>query len=128
MPNALKLLQTSPASNPDRNLLAVTVSGAYVNGTADALPLTAIADPGALGQVPLNNPGAQPPPVTPRWFGCTPGYYAQVQRTVDAGATSFGLRWFDLVNHAELASGNYPAAIAGGESFLEVLVPTFQNT
>jgi hypothetical protein len=125
--NALKLLQTSPASNPDRNFAAITVSGNYVNGTADPLPLTAIADPGALGQVPLNNPGAQPPPVSPRWFGFAGGYYAQVQRTVANGVTSFGLRWFGAEG-AEVATGAFPAAITGGEHFLEILVPTYQNT
>ena len=48
--NALTLVQTSSASNPDTNIVKVAVTGAYVQGTADALPLTAIADPQALNQ------------------------------------------------------------------------------
>ena len=125
--NALSLLQTSPASNPDTNIAKVTVSGAYVQGTADTLPLSNIADPLALGQVPLNNPGAQPPPVTPEVFGFWDGYYPQVQRTVTNGVTSFGLRWFESEG-TELPSEAYPAAITGGETFLRILVPTYQNT
>ena len=62
MANALKLVQTSPASNPDTNLVQVTVSGDYTSGTPDPLPLADIADPQALNQVPLNNVGAAPPP------------------------------------------------------------------
>lgn len=125
--NALKMAQTSPANNPDRNLVAITVSGNYTNGTADPLPLTAISDPQVVTQVPLNNPGAAPPPVSPRWSGFANGYYAQVQRTVANGVTSFGLRWYSNQG-AELGSGAFPADITGGEHFLEVLVPTQQNT
>jgi hypothetical protein len=125
--NALKLVQVSPASNPDKNLCALTVSGNYVNGTADALPLSAISDPGAIGQVPLNNPGQNPPPVPPRVFGFADGYYAQVQATVANGVTTFGLRWFASEGN-ELASGAYPAAIAGGQLFVEIQVPVQQNT
>ena len=128
MANALELVQTSPASNPDKNFVSVTVTGAYVDGTPDNLPLNLIADPQVLGQVPQPNPGQNPPPVTPRVFGFTPGYFAQVERTVANGVTSFGLRWFQLSTGAELASGAYPAAITGGEIFLEILVNTQQNT
>jgi hypothetical protein len=127
MANALTLVQTSPASNPDTNLVKSVVSGAYVSGTADPLPLTSIADPDSLVQVPLNNPGAAPPPVTPEVFGYTPGYFAQVQRIVTNGVTSFGLRWFQLSTGAELATGNFPAAITGGEIFLRILCPTVQQ-
>lgn len=125
--NALTLVQTSPASNPDTNIVKVAVTGAYVQGTADALPLTAIADPQALNQVPLNNPSQNPPPVTPEVFGFTLGYFAQVQKSVANGLTSFGLRWFQLSTGAELASANYPAAITGGEVFLRILCPTVQQ-
>ena len=126
--NALTLKQTfSPASNPDKNIVAITVSGNYTNGTADPLPLNAIADPGALGQVPQPNPGQNPPPVSPKWSGFAGGYYAQVQRTVTNGVTAFGLRWYASEGN-ELGSGAFPAAITGGEHFLEVLVNTYQNT
>ena len=125
--NALTLVQTSPASNPDTNIVKVAVTGAYVQGTADTLPLSAIADPQVLNQVPLNNAGSAPPPVTPEVFGFTPGYFAQVQRSVAAGVTSFGLRWFQLSTGAELASANYPAGITGGEVFLRILCPIVQQ-
>ncbi len=124
--NALTLVQTSPASNPDKNIMSCAVTGAYVNGTADTLPLSAIADPQILVQVPLNNIGAAPPPVTPRWFGFCAGYYAQVQRIVTNGVTSFGLRWFASEGN-EIATANYPAAILNGESFIEALSQTTQQ-
>lgn len=124
--NALNLVQTSPASNPDKNFLACTVSGNYTDGTADPLPLSAITDSQVLVQVPQNNIGAAPPPVTPRWFGFCAGYYAQVQRTVTNGVTSFGLRWFSSQG-SELGSGAFPAAITGGESFIEMLCQTVQQ-
>jgi hypothetical protein len=126
MSNKLALLQTSPPSNPDTNLCSVAVSGNYTNGTADPLPLTAIADPGAMGQVPMNNPGAAPPPVTPEVFGYWNGYYAQVQRTTANGVTSFGLRWYSSQGN-ELGSGAFPAAITGGETFLRIVVPLFKQ-
>lgn len=122
MSNKLTLLQTSPPSNPDRNVCSCAVSGNYTQGTADPLPLTAIADPGAIGQVPMNNPGAAPPPVSPRAFGYWNGYYPQVQRTVTNGVTSFGLRWYESEGN-ELGSGGYPGGITGGETFIEILVP-----
>jgi hypothetical protein len=124
--NALTLVQTSPASNPDTNIVKVTVSGAYVITVADTLPLNAISDPQQLNQVPLNNAGAAPPPVTPEVFGFWAGYYAQVQRIVTNGVTSFGLRWFESEG-TELPSENYPAAITGGETFLRILCPTTQQ-
>lgn len=125
--NALTLVQTSPASNPDINIVKVAVTGAYVQGTADTLPLSAISDPQVLNQVPLNNARSAPPPVTPEVFGFTPGYFAQVQRSIANGLTSFGLRWFQLSTGAELTSENYPAAITGGEVFLRILCPTVQQ-
>jgi hypothetical protein len=125
--NALSLVQTSPASNPDTNMLKVTVTGAYVNGTADTLPLNAISDTQQLNQVVSNNIGSAPPPVTPEVFGFTLGYFAQVQRVVTNGVTSFGLRWFQLSTGAELASENFPAAITGGEIFLRMLCQTTQQ-
>jgi hypothetical protein len=125
--NALSLVQTSPASNPDTNIVKVTVTGAYVSGTADVLPLNAIADPLALNQVVSNNIGSAPPPVTPEVFGYTPGFFAQVQRLVTNGVTSFGLRWFQLSTGAELASENFPAGITGGEIFLRMLCQTVQQ-
>lgn len=124
--NLLTLKQTSPASNPDTNIVAVAVSGSYTSGTADPLPLATIADPDVLAQVPLNDPGQAPPPVSPQVFGFAGGYYAQVQRTVSAGQTSFGLRWY-LSEGSELGSGAYPAAITGGETFLRILCPTVQG-
>jgi hypothetical protein len=122
MPNALTLVQTSPASNPDKNTVSCAVTGAYTSGTPDPLPLAAIADPQELVQVPMNTT----PPVTPRWFGFCAGYYAQVQRSVSAGVTSFGLRWF-AAEGSELASANFPAAILNGESFIEILCQTTQQ-
>lgn len=124
--NVLTLVQTSPASNPDTNIVKSTVSGNYVSGTADPLPLGSIADPQALNQVPLNNAGAAPPPVTPEVFGFWDGYYAQVQRTVANGVTSFGLRWFESEG-TELGSGAFPAGITGGETFVRILCPTVQQ-
>lgn len=124
--NALTLVQTSPATNPDRNIVKATVSGNYTSGTLDPLPLEHIADSQVLVQVPLNNPRQNPPPVTPRWFGFCTGYYAQVQHTVANGISSFGLRWFSP-GGAELGSGAFPAQITGGESFIEILCPTTQQ-
>lgn len=124
--NALTLVQTSPVTNPDRNIVKAVVTGAYVLGTSDPLPLANIADPQVLVQVPLNDSGQNPPPISPRWFGFCAGYYAQVQRTVVNGITSFGLRWF-ASEGTELATGAFPAAITGGESFIEILCPTTQQ-
>ena len=122
--NALSLAQTSPASNPDRNLVQVTVSGAYVHGTADPLPLDDISDPGALSQVPFD---PQRLVVTPSVYNAwCAGYYAQVERTVADGVSSFGLRWFESEG-TELGSDPYPAAITGGEIFLEVLCPVTEQ-
>lgn len=127
MANALTLVQTSPATNPDRNIVDVAPSGNYVSGTPDNLPLAAIADPKVIVQVPLNNPGQNPPPVTPYILNnYTPGYYPVVERTVTNGVTSFGLRWFVSTTGVELASMAYPAAITGGETFLEILCPVTQ--
>jgi len=125
MANAVALVQTSPASNPDRNIVKVTVSGSYVNGTADTLPLTAISDPQVLVQVPFN---PQNLPVTPYLLNsATPGYFAEVQRVTTNGVVTFGLRWFQLSTGAELISEAYPAAITGGEIFIEILCPTVQQ-
>lgn len=118
MPNKLSLLQVSPPSNPDTNITSVVVSGAYVNGTADPLPLDAIADPGGIGQVPMPNYKKNGPLVDPQIFGFASGYYAQVQKANDG---SFGLRWFSSQG-AELGSGNFPAGITGGRLFLRILV------
>jgi hypothetical protein len=126
--NALSLVQVSPASNPDTNIVNCTVGGNYVAGTPDPLPLNAIADPGAIGQVPMPGVAQNPPAVTPQVVNANcGGYYAQVVRTVAAGQTSFGLRWYGAEG-AELASGAYPAAITGGEIFIAILVNTSQNT
>ena len=123
--NALTLVQTSPASNPDRNIVKCVVSGNYTSGTADPLPLSSISDSQVLVQVP-GLPA--PPPVTPYLLNeYTPGYYAQVQRVTTAGVVSFGLRWFQLSTGAELATGAFPAAITGGEIFLEILEPVTQQ-
>jgi hypothetical protein len=135
--NTLSLVQVKPLTNPDTNIVKVTVSGAYVNGVGDTLPLNTIADPGMIGQVPMPNPGQNPPPVTPCLLNQdTPGYQAYVHRSVAAGIggaaaiTTFFLRWWNYtVSPAvELASGAYPAAITGGETFLEIDVPIYQNT
>ena len=123
MANALTLVQVSPPSNPDRMIVKCAVSGNYTNGTPDPLPLGAIGDPSAIGAIPLPGVGTNPPPVTPGVFNSfTEGYTPVVERTVTGGQTSFGLRWWDNANHAELASGAFPAAITGGEIFLEILV------
>ncbi|HUD74177.1 MAG TPA: ice-binding family protein [Terracidiphilus sp.] len=95
----LTLLQTSPATNPDRNIVKVNFSGIYPAG-GDLIPLTNIADPQVLVQVPLNNPTQAPPPVTPyilnEWLD---GYYGQIQRVVTgsglAAQTNFYLRMFN---------------------------------
>lgn len=119
--NALTLVQTSPSSNPDRMVLKCVVSGNYVNGTPDPLPLDAISDAAAIGVIPNAGSKTNPPPVPPRVFGFAGGYYAQVQKTVANGQTSFGLRWFASEGN-ELGSGAFPAAITGGQLFAEVLV------
>lgn len=127
--NALTMAQTSPASNPDTNLCSIATTGAYVSGTADPLPLTAIADSQLVVQVPLNNPGMNPPTVDPDWFGYAAGYYAQVQRTgagTVASPYAWGLRWF-LFEGSELGSGNFPAAITGARHFLRILCPVTQQ-
>lgn len=121
MANQLTLVQTSPSSNPDRMLLKCAVSGDYVNGTPDPLPLNAVADPTAIGVIPNTGSATNPPPVTPGIFNqYTPGFFAVVERSVAAGQTTFGLRWYQLSTGAELISEAYPAAITGGEIFLEV--------
>lgn len=125
--NALTLVQTSPATNPDRNIVKVTPSGAYPVG-GDPLPLTAIADSQVLVQVPLNNPGQNPPPVTPYFLNYyTPGFYPVVERIVTAGITSFVVRWFISTTGIEIAAGAYNANILSGEVFLEILCPTTQQ-
>lgn len=125
--NLLTLVQTSPATNPDTNVVKVVVSGNYTNGTADPLPLSAILDPQVLVQVPLNNPGQNPPPVTPYFLNIYAlGFYALVQRTVANGITSFGLRWFQESTNAELVTGAFPAGITGAEIFIAILCPVTQ--
>lgn len=127
--NALTLVQTSPASNPDTNLASIATTGAYVSGTPDPLPLSSIADPQTLVQVPMNNPGIAPPNVDPEWFGFAAGYYAQVQRTGAGTAASpyaWGLRWF-LSEGSELGTGAFPAAILAARQFLRILCPTTQQ-
>jgi hypothetical protein len=120
--NALTLVQTSPASNPDKNIVKCVITGAYVNGTADTLPLSAIADSQVLVQVPFNQQNLT---VTPSILNeYVPGYYAQVQRVTTAGVVTFGLRWFQLSTGAELVTEAYPAAILAAELFLEILCPT----
>ena len=126
--NALSLVQTSPASNPDTNIVKCTVSGNYVAGTADPLPLSAIADPGCIGQVPTPSIGTNPPPVTPQVVNANcGGYYAQVERSVAAGVTSFGLRWYGAEG-SELGSGAFPAVITAGEIFIAILVNLVTTT
>ncbi len=119
--NALELVQTSPSSNPDRMLCALTVSGDYTNGTPDPLPLAAISDPSAIGVIPNAGSATNPPLVPPRVFGFAGGYYAQVEKTVANGQTTFGLRWFSSQGN-ELASGAFPAAITGGQLTAEIFV------
>lgn len=127
MSNILTLKQTSPATNPDRNIVDVSPSGNYTNGTPDPLPLNAILDPLSLTQVPMNNIGSNPPPVTPYILNnYTPGFYPIVERTVANGTTSFGLRWFVSTTGIEIGSGAYNAAIVNGETFLEILCPVTQ--
>jgi hypothetical protein len=117
--NALKLVQTSPASNPDKMSCALTVSGDYTNGTPDPLPLNAISDPTAIGVIPNAGSETNPPSIPPRVYGFAGGYEAQVQKTVANGQTTFGLRWY--LGGVELASGAFPAAISGGQLFCDVL-------
>ena len=127
MANQLTLVQVSPPSNPDRMLVKCVVSGNYTNGTPDPLPLGAIQDPSAIGAIPLPGVATNPPPVTPGIFNSyTPGFFPVVERVVTgAGAsqqTAFGLRWYQLSTGAELISEAFPAAITGGEIFLEIPV------
>ena len=127
--NALTMVQTSPASNPDTNFCSIATTGNYTNGTPDPLPLTAIADPQVVVQVPLNNPGAAPPNVDPVWSGYANGYYAQVQRTgagTLASPYAWGLRWYSNQG-AELGSGAFPAAILAARHFLSILCPVTQQ-
>lgn len=118
--NAIVLVQVSPQSNPDTNVVKVTPSGNYTSGTPDPLPkLGDIPDPNAIGQVPM----PVTPLVTPSVKNSnTNGYYAQVQRIGSGQSATFGLRWY-ASEGSELGSGAYPAAISGGEIFVEVLVP-----
>jgi hypothetical protein len=105
----LTLVQTSPATNPDRNIVKVNFSGTYPPG-GDRLPLENILDPDILVRVPLNNPTKAPPPVTPHiWSEWLDGYYTQIQRVV----TGVGL--------AEVTN------FLNGEVFLEILCPTVQQ-
>lgn len=128
MANALTLVQTSPPSNPDRMVLKNVVTGNYTSGTADPLPLSNIADPGAIGVITNAGSGTNPPPVTPSiWNAFCLGYYCEVERIVTNGVTTFGLRWF-APGGAELATGAFPAAILDAEIFIEVLVDLFTQS
>lgn len=127
MANALKLLQVSPSSNPDRMECALTVSGDYTNGTPDPLPLNAISDPSAIGAIPNAGSETNPPAVPPRIYGFAGGYYAQVEKTVANGLTTFGLRWYASEGN-ELATGAFPPAITGGQLFAEILVNLAQQS
>lgn len=128
MANVLTLVQVSPSSNPDRMICSVAVSGDYTNGTPDPLPLAAIADPGAIGRIPLPGVATNPPAAPPKVFGFLNGYSAQVQKTVANGQTSFGLRWF-APGGAEVATGPFPGGLlAGLQLFLEILVDLFQQS
>jgi hypothetical protein len=127
--NALTMAQTSPASNPDTNLVSIATTGNYTSGTPDPLPLTAIADSQVVVQVPLNNPGMAPPSVDPEWFGYANGYYAQVERTgagTVASPYAWGLRWY-ASEGGELGSGAFPAGITGARHFLRILCPVTQQ-
>ena len=122
---ALTLVQTSPATNPDRNIVKVGFSGTYPLG-GDRLPLEDILDPDILVQVPLNDPAQNPPPVTPyvlnAWLN---GYSAAVERVVTGSGlqelTEFYLRLFGpgapgpSPVAAELgAAGNYALLASAG--------------
>lgn len=119
--NVLTLAQVSPPSNPDKMICSLAVSGNYVQGTPDPLPLGSIQDPSAIGAIPLPSVGTNPPPTPPKVYGFAGGYYAQVQKTVANGVTSYGLRWYASEGN-ELATGAFPAAITGGQLFAEILV------
>ncbi len=128
MANKLTLVQTSPAVNPDRNLVSVAVTGNYTNGTADPIDLTKILDPQSVGQVPMNNPGQNPPLVNPAVYSIfANGYYCQVQKTVTNGVTSYGLRWYSSQGN-ELATGAFPADILAAQLTLEILVALFRQS
>lgn len=126
MANQLTLVQVSPPSNPDTMFVKCAVSGNYVNGTPDPLPLQNILDPQIIGAIPMTNTNLS---VTPAIFNSNcGGYYPQVQRSVTNGVTSFGLRWFQLSTGGELVSEAFPAAITGGEVFLEIKVNLAQQS
>jgi hypothetical protein len=122
MANKLTLVQVSPPSNPDRMICSVAVSGDYTSGTPDPLPLGSIADPSAIGAIPMPGVGTNPPPSPPRVFGFMNGYYAQVEETVAEGQTSYGLRWY-APGGGEVATGAFPGGLTGGlQLFVEILV------
>ena len=125
---ALALVQTSPASNPDRNIVKVTFGGTYPVG-GDPLPLTAISDPQVLVQVPFT---PQNLPVTPydlnAWLA---GYYVEIQRIVTGSGLSavntFNLRAYAPGGAEITTAAAYPAGILNGELFIEILCPTVQQ-
>lgn len=110
----LTMEQTSPATNPDRNIVKVGFSGVYPPG-GDLLPLAAILDPLVVVQVPMNDPTQAPPPVTPHiWNEWLDGYYTQIERVVTGSGltqlTNFYLRLF-TPGGVEFAGGTpYSAA------------------
>jgi hypothetical protein len=131
----LTLVQTSPATNPDRTIVKVNFSGIYPQG-GDRLPLENILDPLALNQVPLNNSAQNPPPVTPyvlnEWLD---GYTTQIQRVVTGVGlnqlTNFYLRLFSSGGGEFPAGTTYASAngnaILTGVVFIEILCPTVQQ-
>lgn len=126
--NVLTLVDISPVSNPDTMICAIAISGGYVQGTGDQLPIGNILDPLAIGEIPLPGVTSNPPPVTPYLLNANVGgNYAQVKRVVTPGVgnapatTTFFLVWY-APGGAELATQNYPAAILGAEVFLAIKV------
>jgi hypothetical protein len=118
MANKLSVKKYSPQANPDVVILSLTVTGNYVNGTADTLNLNPNTwlDPlnlGVEGEPSLTNP-------TPSFYNLNAQGYTGF---VSKGATlaTYGIRWY-APGGAELASGAYPAAITGGELSIELFI------
>lgn len=110
---ALKAIAQIKHTNALELLAKVTPSGNYTTG-GDALDLTAITDPNAIGAIP---PSRVPDiPVGVKICNCA-GYYAQV--VPNAALASYKLQFFESED-VEVAQAGYPAAISGGEIVLSV--------
>jgi hypothetical protein len=112
----LKLVGSSPASNPDTLLVEATFSGDYgVNGVGDLMDFTAISDPKLLGRLALLNLTPDTPiQVLSQNIG---GY--DVQPTFPAAPTlkNFGLRMY-LAGVEILTGVAYNAAVTAAGRFV----------